>query len=75
MKEGPNKGRLFWVCSKPQDANCDFFEWADEPPRNAGGGGNTSGSGSQAGPSSGECYKVFGNYFISLKVDYIQVRG
>lgn len=58
-KEGPNKGRLFWVCSKLQDAKCDFFEWADEPPRNAGGGGNFSVGGSQAGPSSGECYKVF----------------
>lgn len=29
-KEGPNKGRPFFVCSKPRDSRCDFFQWADE---------------------------------------------
>ncbi len=46
-KDGPNKDRQFWCCSKPRDSGqCDFFEWADEPPRqsrNGGGGGGGSG--------------------------------
>lgn len=28
-KQGPNKGRQFYACSKPQVEQCDFFEWAD----------------------------------------------
>jgi len=34
-KDGPNKGRQFWVCCKPQghksnpDARCDYFVWVD----------------------------------------------
>lgn len=66
VKEGPNKGRVFWVCPNPQDTRprCDFFEWDDEPPR-ATGGGNASAVGSQgAGQSGGECYKVlFSSFF------------
>lgn len=31
-KEGPNKGRPFYVCSKPQGQACSFFKWADETP-------------------------------------------
>lgn len=30
-KEGPNKGRVFWCCSKvAKAAQCKFFKWADE---------------------------------------------
>ncbi|KAJ2635911.1 DNA topoisomerase 3-alpha [Coemansia sp. RSA 1286] len=29
-KEGPNKGRAFYVCSKPQESRCDFFQWVDQ---------------------------------------------
>ncbi|XP_058819738.1 DNA topoisomerase 3-alpha-like [Topomyia yanbarensis] len=29
-KEGPNKGRPFFTCSKPQNEQCGFFQWADE---------------------------------------------
>lgn len=29
-KEGPNKGRQFYSCSKPMGQNCNFFKWADE---------------------------------------------
>ena len=29
-KEGPNKGRQFYKCAKPQGAGCDFFLWADD---------------------------------------------
>eukprot|EP00929_Paragymnodinium_shiwhaense_P001924 TRINITY_DN10212_c0_g1_i1.p1 TRINITY_DN10212_c0_g1~~TRINITY_DN10212_c0_g1_i1.p1 ORF type:complete len:689 (-),score=128.77 TRINITY_DN10212_c0_g1_i1:335-2401(-) len=31
-KEGPNQGRLFFKCSKPSGEQCNFFQWADEPP-------------------------------------------
>ena len=27
MKEGPNKGKQFYGCSKPQEEQCRFFEW------------------------------------------------
>lgn len=27
-KDGPNKGKEFWVCRKPQGDQCGFFEWA-----------------------------------------------
>lgn len=38
-KEGPNTGRQFYKCSKPQ-GNCDFFLWADSPaPAQLGVGG------------------------------------
>ncbi|KAJ8345175.1 hypothetical protein SKAU_G00293680 [Synaphobranchus kaupii] len=39
MKDGPNKGRKFHTCSRPQDQQCGFFQWADEndPPVPAGG--------------------------------------
>ncbi|KAH9008050.1 DNA topoisomerase, partial [Lactarius deliciosus] len=33
-KESANKGRQFRRCGQPE--NCDFFEWTDEPPRDAG---------------------------------------
>jgi len=29
-KEGPNKGRPFYGCSKPRNEGCNFFAWADE---------------------------------------------
>ncbi|KAG7209965.1 hypothetical protein KM043_011554 [Ampulex compressa] len=27
-KDGPNKGRLFYKCAKPQGTSCNFFLWA-----------------------------------------------
>ncbi|KAI8319334.1 prokaryotic type I DNA topoisomerase [Martensiomyces pterosporus] len=30
-KEGPNKGRPFYKCSKSPEAQCSFFQWADQP--------------------------------------------
>ena len=32
QKEGPNKGRHFLACSKPQSdsSKCEFFEWCDD---------------------------------------------
>jgi len=31
QKEGPNKGRKFFVCQEGQDGeNCGFFLWEDE---------------------------------------------
>ncbi|XP_076680508.1 topoisomerase 3-alpha isoform X1 [Andrena cerasifolii] len=29
-KEGPNQGRLFYKCAKPQGSGCDFFLWASD---------------------------------------------
>lgn len=29
-KEGPNKGRPFYVCPKPKGQGCDYFSWAGE---------------------------------------------
>ena len=51
-KEGPNTGRQFYKCSKPQGSGCDFFLWADttatsssgpstSTARNGGGGGGS----------------------------------
>lgn len=30
MKEGANKGKQFWSCSKPQSDGCGFFDWVVE---------------------------------------------
>ncbi|RZC37038.1 DNA topoisomerase 3-alpha [Asbolus verrucosus] len=38
-KDGPNKGRPFYCCSKPREQGCGFFQWADEGGGNGGGGG------------------------------------
>ncbi|KAG9125830.1 DNA topoisomerase, partial [Ceratobasidium sp. 392] len=29
QKDGPNKGRMFWVCPNSEKARCGFFEWDD----------------------------------------------
>ena len=37
QKEGPNKGRQFYTCSKPREQQCQFFEWSDNvPPSSVG---------------------------------------
>lgn len=45
-KEGPNQGRQFYKCSKPQGTGCDFFLWAEE-----GAAPNTTQSRSNDQPS------------------------
>ncbi|EJU05529.1 prokaryotic type I DNA topoisomerase [Dacryopinax primogenitus] len=30
VKEGPNRGRIFWTCPNSENARCTFFEWDDE---------------------------------------------
>lgn len=46
QKEGPNKGRGFYACSKPMSSKCDFFQWADaEGPSGFGGGRGATGRG------------------------------
>ena len=32
-KPGPNQGRQFYACAKPQGEQCDFFCWEGETPR------------------------------------------
>ncbi|XP_019872230.2 DNA topoisomerase 3-alpha [Aethina tumida] len=39
QKEGPNKGRQFYCCSKPIGQGCKFFQWCDEDGNTGGGGG------------------------------------
>jgi len=34
QKDGPNKGREFFVCGKPRDEQCNFFQWSDQPTNN-----------------------------------------
>ncbi|GAA5824127.1 hypothetical protein JCM5353_006152 [Sporobolomyces roseus] len=29
-KDGPNKGRTFWACSKGMNESCGFFEWNED---------------------------------------------
>ncbi|XP_060521487.1 DNA topoisomerase 3-alpha [Cylas formicarius] len=51
QKEGPNRGRRFYCCSKPVNEQCQFFQWADEP-RPAGGGGGDDGWGGGGEPGA-----------------------
>lgn len=44
-KEGPNKGRQFFCCSKRGDDKCDFFCWEDEANGDVGRGGGGGGGG------------------------------
>ncbi|KAF8893539.1 hypothetical protein BD779DRAFT_1056691 [Infundibulicybe gibba] len=56
QKEGPNKGRRFWVC--PSTEQCKFFEWDDEPSKVANLGrapSTVTGPGDGARP--GVCFR------------------
>jgi hypothetical protein len=35
-KDGPNKGKLFYTCSKSYDEKCDYFMWKDESDKKRG---------------------------------------
>nr|XP_054763332.1 DNA topoisomerase 3-alpha-like [Lytechinus pictus] len=52
QKEGPNQGRQFYVCGKPREKQCSYFQWADEEPKTGGGGGGFRG-GSRGGRGGG----------------------
>ncbi|CAG9812556.1 unnamed protein product [Phaedon cochleariae] len=56
-KDGPNKGRRFYVCAKGMRDQCKFFKWADEDVGGGGGGGGGDdrwgGGGGGAGGYSG----------------------
>ncbi|XP_053693949.1 DNA topoisomerase 3-alpha [Sabethes cyaneus] len=54
-KEGPNKGRPFFGCSKAQNEQCGFFQWADEnnPPQNSNSGPGTTWGSQSRPPASG----------------------
>ena len=50
-KEGPNTGRMFYKCSKPQgQGQCNYFQWADEPIQALGTGSNGGCPPAVAGP-------------------------
>ena len=44
QKEGNNKGRDFYVCARPRDEQCNYFQWADEM-EDSGHGGHNGGPG------------------------------
>ena len=54
-KEGPNKGRDFFCCSKPQGEQCGYFKFSDELEQGGGsqGGGGGGGFGSAVGFGGG----------------------
>ncbi|XP_022093607.1 DNA topoisomerase 3-alpha-like [Acanthaster planci] len=55
QKEGPNKGRDFHCCGKPQGKQCKFFEWADGNNNNSGWGtGASRGGGARHQPTWGD---------------------
>lgn len=39
QKDGPNKGRKFYTCSKPREDQCGFFEWMDQTEASAASAG------------------------------------
>lgn len=48
-KDGPNKGRNFWVCDQDRSSQCKFFQWDDEAPRDTTSGFGGSGTGGGGG--------------------------
>ena len=56
-KEGPNQGRDFFCCPKPQGEQCGFFKFADE----VAGGGNQGGGGAGATFGGGAAFGGGGN--------------
>lgn len=34
QKDGPNKGKQFYTCSKPRENQCGFFQWAEDSDSN-----------------------------------------
>ncbi|XP_053654967.1 DNA topoisomerase 3-alpha isoform X2 [Cherax quadricarinatus] len=59
QKEGPNKGREFYVCSKDRSEQCHFFKWADELSQSERGDGglNTWSNDLRFNPVSGHGYE------------------
>ncbi|XP_062607419.1 DNA topoisomerase 3-alpha-like, partial [Saccostrea cucullata] len=55
VKDGPNKDREFFSCSKPRGQGCDFFQWADITNENRSDSGGLGGTGFQAGGNSDVC--------------------
>ena len=54
QKEGVNKGREFYVCARPRDEQCNYFQWADQMDGADRGGGvpslsNMRGAGTRGG--------------------------
>jgi len=62
-KDGPNKGRDFFCCPKPQGEQCGFFKFADE----VVGGGNQSGG--SVGAAFGGGAGLGGGFNVGGSVD------
>ena len=50
QKDGQNKGREFYVCARPRDEQCNYFQWADEMEDSGHGGGHGGGYGGGGAP-------------------------
>ena len=53
QKDGNNKGREFYVCARPREEQCNYFQWADEMEDNGHGGGGGGGGGNGGGQGGG----------------------
>ncbi|KAJ9100565.1 hypothetical protein QFC21_003608 [Naganishia friedmannii] len=89
-KEGPNCGRAFYKCPKPQGEQCEFFEWEDEPksespaarrappPAKAGEGRFSGHSQGKPGAGDSKCYKCGRSGHWATNCDYankVEERG
>ena len=72
QKDGANKGREFFTCSKNRDEQCRFFQWADELDNDRGGGGGGGGHGGGYGGARGG---RGGASFNSFGDNYSNTRG
>lgn len=48
QKDGHNKGRRFWSCTKSASEDCGFFQWSDEAANGISVTGNGTGSASRS---------------------------
>ncbi|CAL7941209.1 unnamed protein product [Xylocopa violacea] len=53
-KDGPNHGRLFYKCAKPQGTGCDFFLWASDGPHQAPSNTTSRGSNRILAPNTSD---------------------
>lgn len=57
QKEGPNKGKQFYTCSKPREHQCRFFEWADNVPPSSVQSYSTRGGRGHGGRGGGNSWR------------------
>ncbi|XP_043513149.1 DNA topoisomerase 3-alpha [Frieseomelitta varia] len=79
-KEGPNHGRLFYRCAKPQGSNCDFFLWASDSAQqmqnnvNRNSNSMLNASTSTGSSAHGNSYRGVSNNDVKCHCNQIAVR-